>query len=235
MVRAELVKRSPLRIMENSTHGGVTAGSIGVIAGPKGTGKTACLVHIATDQLLQDKHVIHISFSPEPTHIVAWYEEIFTEITQRYHLDGAMDVHDDIIKNRIVMNFKQDGVQWPRIEKGLRTLIDSSHFSADTIVVDGYDFDKATAEEFSQFKKFARESGFSFWFSATPKGSNGAVSREQAEQCLSRFMDDIAVLILLTDRGSYIHLELIKDHENKAVEDMHLKLDPQILLIAEEK
>jgi hypothetical protein len=235
MVRTELITKSPLRILEKSTHGGVTQGGIGVIAGPKGTGKTACLVHIATDQLLQEKHVIHISFSPEPTHIVAWYEEIFTEISRRCKLDNAMDIHDEIIKNRIVMNFKHGATQWPRIEKSLKTLIDTSHFSANVIVVDGYDFSAATPEDFHHFKKFGQENGFSIWFSATPPGAMGPVTREQADHYLAPFLDDISVLILLTDRGSYIHLELLKDHENRAVADMHLKLDPQILLIAEEE
>ena len=48
MVRAELIKRSPLRILERSMHGGLGAGNIGILASRKGVGKTACLVHIAT-------------------------------------------------------------------------------------------------------------------------------------------------------------------------------------------
>jgi KaiC/GvpD/RAD55 family RecA-like ATPase len=234
MVRSELIKRSPLRILENSTNGGVGKGHIGVIAGPKGLGKTACLVHIATDQLMQDKHVVHISFSPEATHIVAWYEAIFKEITKRYKLENAMDVHDEIVKNRIVMNFKQDGLHWPQIEGRLKTILESAHFTADTFVVDGYDFSAATPEEFGQFEQFAVKSGCSFWFTASEKKDDVTMSRKQAFAFLDTFIDDIAVLILLSDRGSYIHLELLKDHGN-AVHDLHLKLDPQILLIAEEE
>ena len=46
MVKAELIKRSPLRVFEQSIHGGLGRGNIGVLASPKGVGKTACLVHI---------------------------------------------------------------------------------------------------------------------------------------------------------------------------------------------
>jgi len=60
MVRKELINRSPLRILERSTHGGVGKGNIGIIAARKGVGKTACLVHIATDQLFQKIGRAHV-------------------------------------------------------------------------------------------------------------------------------------------------------------------------------
>ena len=71
MIKAELNKRSPLRIFEKSIHGGVGKGNVGVLASRKGVGKTACLVHIATDKLFRDKHVIHVSFSSRVDHIVS--------------------------------------------------------------------------------------------------------------------------------------------------------------------
>ena len=42
---------SPLRVFENSINGGLGKGNLGVIVSKKGVGKTACLVHIATDKL----------------------------------------------------------------------------------------------------------------------------------------------------------------------------------------
>ena len=47
-------------------------------------------------------------------------------------------------------------------------------------------------------------------------------------------MEDIAILICLQPRGDVTHLSLAKDHDATMVNDMHLKLDPRILLIAEE-
>jgi len=49
MIMEDLISRSPLRILENSIHGGLGKGNIGVLASRKGVGKTACLVHIATE------------------------------------------------------------------------------------------------------------------------------------------------------------------------------------------
>jgi hypothetical protein len=233
MVKKELIRRSPLRILEKSTRGGVGKGNIGVIAGKKGMGKTACLVHIATDQLLQEKHVIHLSFSGNIDHIVTWYEDIFQELSKRYKLDCAMDVHDDIIKNRIVMNFEQGKVGVEKIEKNVRLLIEKGKFTVETIIVDGYDFTSASVEEFRQFKRFAQDNGFEIWFSATLK-ENAKPGDERVPKILTPFIDDISILICLQPRGDFTHLNLAKDHAAAVMSDMHLKLDPRILLIAEE-
>lgn len=232
MVKKELVTRSPLRILEKSTQGGVGKGNIGVIAARKGVGKTACLVHIATDQLFQGKHVIHVSFANDTSHIVSWYEDIFQEIARRYKLDCTMDIHDDIIRHRVIMNFRQDGVEADQVQKGLRSMIKEGNFFADLVVVDGYDFSKVSAEEFKNFKKLAEELGIEIWFSATLHRDSSFIN--SIPSVLAPMIKEIAILILLEPREGHIHLRLVKDHEITPSEDLHLKLDPHILLIAED-
>jgi hypothetical protein len=234
MIRKELVNRSPLRILEQSTHGGLGAGNIGVIAAPKGFGKTACLVHIATDQLLEGKHVIHISFATDTSHIISWYEDIFEEIAKRYKLEGAMDVHDDIIRNRVIMNFRQDGVSADQVQRSVRSMIRDANFNANAVFVDGYDFSKSTVDEFASFKRFAQEAGLEIWFSASTRKDTVMVGKSDIPLFLNGYLRDIAVLINLEPIGNYMHLRLIKDHEIVPMSDLHLKLDPHILLIAEE-
>src|SRR6056297_728230 len=130
MVKAELVKRSPLRILERSIHGSLPPGSLGAIASRKGVGKTACLVHLATDKLFQGKHVIHVSFAARTDHIISWYEDIFKEIARKRDLENAMSVHDDLIKNRVVMNFSQEGVSPEQVFRSVRAMISDGHFAA---------------------------------------------------------------------------------------------------------
>ena len=47
MHRKELNERSPLRVLEESIHGGLGRGNVGVIVARKGVGKTAFLVGVA--------------------------------------------------------------------------------------------------------------------------------------------------------------------------------------------
>lgn len=231
MIKAEFIKRSPLRLLEKSTHGGVGIGNIGVIAGPKGSGKTACLVHLATDQLFQDKHVIHVSFSNDTGHIVSWYEDIFTEIARRGNLDNSMSIHDEIVRNRIILNFRQDGVHVEQIEKSLTLLMQSSNFKADTVVIDKYDFSKASDTELNEFHRFAADLNIQIWFSASVSSEEDTPDHIPAK--LKRFLSDIAIIIRLRPYKDIVHFELVKDHDVVHAEQLRLELDSKILLINE--
>ncbi|MBN1577909.1 MAG: hypothetical protein JW913_15220 [Chitinispirillaceae bacterium] len=234
MIKEELVQRSPFRILERSIHNGLGRGNIGLIAARKGVGKTACLVHLATDQLFQGKHVIHISFSPDTSHIISWYEDIFEEIAQRYKLEGAMDIHDEVVRHRIILNFRQDGVSATQVQKSMLSIINDAHFNADLVVVDGYDFSRSNSAEFHLFKELAEKLNIEIWFSATLLREEHPLNDRGIPIILEQFMTDTAILIMLNPREDYIHLNLVKDHEVMPNCDLHLKLDPQILLIADE-
>jgi len=235
MVKTELVKRSPLRILEKSIHGGVGRGNIGVIAARKGTGKTACLVHIATDQLFQSKHVIHVSFSGRTDHIISWYEDIFGEIAKKRDLDDAMTVHDEVIKNRVIMNFNQDDVTAEQLLRSLNALMTDGQFAADLVVVDGYDFESGKPETLVAIKEFAHELGLEVWFSASIHRDDPRTDEHGIPMLLSPFEDSIGVLITLHSVDDHVKLSLIKDHGSYVTEDLHLMLDAKSLLIAEEK
>ncbi|MDR0305904.1 MAG: hypothetical protein LBI42_03595 [Chitinispirillales bacterium] len=235
MINKELTSRSPLRILEKSTQGGVGKGNICVIGARKGTGKTACLVHIATDQLIQGKNIIHVSFAANTTHIISWYETIFKEIARRGKVDNATEIHDQVTKNRVIMNFKQDGVTVTKMLASIKSMIKDGNFDADVVIIDGYDFKRGDKEEFAAFKSFARDLGIQLWFSATTHRDDPSKDANGVPSILSPFMDNTAILILMESHENFVHLNLVKDHDTyPAQNSMHLKLDPQVLLIAEE-
>ena len=234
MIKKELNKRSPLRILERSTHGGLGRGNLGAIAARRGVGKTACLVHLATDQLLQDKQVIHVSFASNPSHIVDWYEDIFKEIAATFGLESVMAVHDAMIRNRIIMNFNQKGIRLPQVIGSLRAMISDGHFAADAIMVDAYDFSAITNEELEQIRGFATEQGVEVWFSVSLGFDRPEFDEKGIPNLLKDKLDAFAVVICLRPEAKHIHLQLVKDHESEVTEDLHLKLDPKTLLIAGE-
>ncbi|MBN1982793.1 MAG: hypothetical protein JW795_14765 [Chitinivibrionales bacterium] len=233
MIRTELIERSPLRILEKSTHGGVGIANIGVVAARRGIGKTACLVHIATDKLLQGKHVIHISFASNTEHILSWYEDIFSELAKRYDLDAAMAVHEEIIKNRIIMSFVQDKIHVQEIEKSVGRLLSSSHFMVDTIIIDGYDFNRSSPAEIGEFKALAGRLNVEMWFSVTLTDAESLASETEMPALLRPYLHHLAIIIQLHQRESFIHLKCVKDHDNTNIDEMHLTLDPELLLIAQ--
>ncbi|MGB6865567.1 MAG: hypothetical protein WBE11_07715 [Candidatus Aminicenantaceae bacterium] len=234
MIKADLIKRSPLRILEKSIRGGLGAGNIGVLASRKGVGKTACLVHIATDKLFQNKPVIHVSYASRVDYIINWYEDIFKEIAKKRELERAIEVYDEIIKNRVIMNFKQDAAKTEQILKSLETMIQFGQFAAHTLIVDGYDFSLGSPEDLQKFRDFASRMGTEVWFSASLRGDEPLFDEQGVPLVLQRYLDEIAVLITLGFKEEFVRLSLAKCHECLSLGELPLKLDPQSLLIAKD-
>jgi len=233
MVKSELIKRSPIRRLEKSMHGGLGEGNIGIIASRKGIGKTACLVHIATDKLFQEKPVIHVSYSSRVDYIIQWYEDIFKEIAKKRQLESAVDVHDEIIRNRVIMNFKQEGTKTDQVLKSLEAMIVNGHFGADTIIVDGFDFSLFCADDLVKFKKFALDLRLEVWFSASLKGEEPLFNEKGVPFLIESCLDKVDVLITLRFQDDHVQLNLVKTQESSTPGDLKLKLDPKTLLISE--
>jgi hypothetical protein len=234
MVRSELVQRSPWRILEKTTHGGLGKGNLGAIAARRGVGKTACMVHLATDQLLEGRQVIHVSFSASTSHIVDWYEDIFSELARMAGLENAMEVHDEIIRHRIIMNFNQQGVPLGKVLGSVRSMIRDGHFAADLIIVDGYDFARSSRQELQEVKRFAGELGLEIWFSVSLGHEEAPCAPAGIPELLAGLIDELAILICLRAEERHVRLELVKDHDSPHVGILHLELDPKTLLIARE-
>jgi KaiC/GvpD/RAD55 family RecA-like ATPase len=232
MVKSELIERSPLRVFENSIHGGLGSGRVGVLASRKGVGKTACLVHIATDQLFRDKHVIHVSFSTRVDHIVGWYEDIFKEISRKRELENALTIHDEIIKNRVIMNFNQEGVDTDQILRSISAMISDGNFAADSLLFDGYDFAEADPEDVEKVKKFAEERNLEVWFSASLRSEEPCFDEKGFPVELDAYRSIFDVIITLAYEGDHVRMKAVKDRASTELHDMHLKLDPKTMLIA---
>jgi hypothetical protein len=231
MFKEELIKRSPLRILENSIHGGLGKGNIGLLASPKGVGKTACLVHIATDRLIQGRPVIHVSYAARVDYIINWYEDIFKEMAKKRDLAPALEVHDDLIRNRVIMNFKQDGARTEQVLRSLEAMIVHGRFAADLLIVDGYDFSRAEVDDLRKFREFAGRLGLEVWFSASLRGEDPQFDDRGVPRLLLPFLEEVAVLITLQSEGEHVRLKLVKDR-GFPVGSLHLTLDPRTLLIA---
>jgi hypothetical protein len=229
MILSELIQRSPIRIFENSIHGGLQAGEIGIIASPNGVGKTSVLVQLALDKLLQEKKVIHVSFTQHTHHVLGWYEDIFDEFFHKKNLEHAVDIKNELVKNRVLMNFNQDGMSKDQILKSLRAMIINGCFKADSIIIDGFDFSRADHERIAAVKDFAVELGVSVWYSCSVQDNQ--YNRENLPVVITNFADLIDVVIVLDPKQDFIELSISKDRDSQAGKSAALRLDPKTLLI----
>jgi KaiC/GvpD/RAD55 family RecA-like ATPase len=233
MVKDELIQRSPVRIFMNSIHGGLKTGELGLIVSPSGIGKTSVLVQIALDKLLQNKKVIHVSFTQHTDYVLAWYEDIFDEFIKKKNLENETDVKNEIVKNRVLMKFNQEGVTVDQIVQSLRAMIKDGGFGAEFIIVDGYDFSAADKERIAKVKEFAKEAGVSVWYSCTVK-DEASYDKRNIPLVIKDYADLFDVIVVLDPKQDHIDLTVSRDRDVYNPEHMALKLDPKTLLILEE-
>jgi len=233
MVKEELVQRSPLRLFEQSIHGGLKAGEIGVIASPTGVGKTSVLVQLALDKLLQGKKVIHVSFTQHTHYVLTWYEDIFEEFTGKKNLENAAEIKDGLTVNRVLMNFNQGGVTIDQIIKSLRAMIIDGGFKADSIIIDGFDFAKTDAQNMASVKTFATEMGVAIWYSCSIKDGDEQYDNENIPVVLSDFVSSLDVVVVLQPKSDLVELSISKDRDSVISKSMAMELDPKTLLILE--
>jgi len=231
MILSELVQRSPIRIFEQSIHGGLKAGEIGIIASQSGVGKTSVLVQLALDKLLQGKKVIHVSFTQHTHHVLSWYEDIFDEFISKKNLENAGDIKNEVVKNRVLMNFNQDGMSKDQIIKGLRAMIVEGGFKAEAVIIDGFDFSQTDRERIAGVKAFARELNLSVWYSCSVRDKGPQYDRENIPLLLKDFADLVDVVIVLEPKPDHIELSVSKDRNTHDTKSMAMRLDPKTLLI----
>jgi hypothetical protein len=233
MEKEDLIQRSPIRIFDKSIHGGLKAGEIGVIAAPNGLGKTSVLVQIALYKLLQAQKVIHVSFTKHTDYILAWYEDIFGEFTKKRKLEHVDAVKNALVKNRVLMNFNQEGMTGEQILKSLRAMIVEGGFKAESLIVDGFDFGLTSAEHLKTVKQFAGELGLSVWYSCSVK-SDASSGDKKIPAIIKDYLDSLDVVIALEQKATSIEFSVAKDRDVSNPAAMGtLHLDPKTLLIQE--
>jgi len=230
----ELTKISPLRVFEESIGGGLGRGNLGVLVSRHGIGKTACLVHLATDKLFRGQHVIHVSFSGNVEHVINWYKEVFQEVSDKRHLESSANVYDEILSNRVVMNFSQDMVSIDKVLSSLETLITAGSFKADAILFDGYKLTTANIEDVKKIKEFAKKLNVEVWFSVSPVREDIKYDMYGVPESVTPYLEIVDVLIGLkmNDAKDKVKMTLVKEHDKVIKKPLAVCLNPKTMLIS---
>ncbi len=225
---------SPLRAFEDSINGGLGKGKLGVIVSKHGVGKTACLVHLATDKLFKGEHVIHVSFSGNVEHVINWYKEVFRQIAEIQSLDDAAMVYNSILSNRVVMNFSQEQISIDKVLSSLESLIKQGSFEADAILFDGFKLTAASAEDIKKIKDFAEKMNIEIWFSVSPVKPDVEYDEYGVPNTLQPHFDEIDVLVALKydEKVDKVVLTVVRAHSESVPKPAKVYLDPKTMLIS---
>lgn len=225
MQKKDLIEKSPIRKLEKGLSGGLKAGDFGVIASQKGVGKTSLLVQLGLDQLLQGNQVFHISFSQTSDHALTWYSNMYDELAKHKNLESASKIKSEIFANRVILNFNQDVITTTQIMKTVKALAEGAKSKPQALMIDDFDFSKASKEDMLELKSVAKDLGVSIWFTAQ---ADIADAMPKACEPLAEYLDIILSLKLISN--SQVGIVAIKECQNKNVA-LDVKFDIKSLLL----
>lgn len=229
----ELNERSPLRLLEESIHGGLGPGNLGVVVARHGVGKTAFLVGVALDDLFRGRKVLHVSIGRTIEHIREYYDEVFFDLTHKANLEGAAEIRRDMERRRHIKAFLKGTFSVERLREHIAMLRNVLDFTPSAVMMDGYDFATATPESLMELRAVARDLKAEFWMSAHTHRE----SRRDAvgiPEPVAGVKDSLDVIVAMAHDGKKVHCRLLKDHDNPEVSELSLALDPTTMLLVKE-
>lgn len=233
MHRKELNDRSPLRLLEQSIHGGLGRGNVGVVVAQAGMGKTAFLVGVALDDLMRDRRVLHVALDEPVEKIRDYYDEIFMDLARTSSLEDIGNERLRVERNRNIHTYFGNTFSVAKLKEAIAFLRTHMHFDPQTLIIEGYPLAGATVADLEALRRIAQEIDGELWMSAV--ADRHAPTHERiVPEPVAHLAAAFDVILSLQPGGGVVQLHLLKDHDNPEVSDSHVALDPTTLLLITE-
>ena len=233
MLKNDLIQRNPLRFLTERNENGLAVGEFGGILARAGVGKTALIVQLATNAMLKDHRVLHISLTDPVTKVNLWYQEVYRHLTQGDDPAQVRTLWEQLLPYRFIMTFKAEGFRLAVLEERLGDLREQNIFTPTVVIIDGYPFEEAGPENLAALKAFAVENALRIWFTIRThrheEPDNAGLPTQLAG--LDAMLD---VLVQLQPDGKVINIDVLKGMDPKTV-PAGLVLDPTTMLIVDKQ
>jgi len=233
MLKQDLILRNPLRLLGQEKEEIIRPGSFGAVLARHGVGKTAMLIQIALNSLLQQKNILHISLDEPVGKVSLWYQEMFERLAQQYQVAQIDQLWDAIVPHRFIMTFRSEGFNAPRLEERLTDLTAQDIFIPNMMIVDGLSFDTDNRSALESLKTLARRLDLPVWFTITTHRHEGLAEDGLPVQ-LSPVQDLFDVALALNPEKDAIHIRAVKGTLKDEAKPA-LILDPATMLIQQKK
>lgn len=239
MFRKEINDKSPLRILEGSTKGGLGPGNLGVVMARAGVGKTAFLVQIGLDDAMRERSVLHVALGQELDHVRSWYDALFEDLAEVTDLRNRDEVRALVSKHRVIQAFPDHRLPHERLDEILQLYKDKIQFAPRAILIDGFDWESgkivARAAELGAFKLIARRLGAELWMAAQTHRLGTASHPSKLIPPCDAYEDLIDIAVFLEPEGTHVSVRLLKDHDNPRPANTHLHLDSDTMRLVSEE
>ena len=229
MFRSELNAHSPLRVLDTALVNGTQAGRISVVAAGPGVGKTAFLVQVGLDALLQEHRVLHVSIGGTVDDVRGWYDSLFSDLARRTDLTDVMAARLLVERNRMVQTYAADQFSAAKLHAVATMLADHAGFRPAHILIDGLDWATLDSDALDSFKVTARFLQGRLWMTALSQDEDVESGRLPAS--LAPLAGHLDAAIALEARGSHVDLRVLRGGvEGQAATSLALDPDTMTLI-----
>jgi hypothetical protein len=229
MENKELVVNNPLRALglEDKSGSGIQA-MMGLVMARAGLGKTAILVQFALDCMLLGNKVLHVSIGEGVDKTRTWYDDILSLLTDGEKIDSI----PEIMKNRMIMTFKESSFSKALLEERLDDLVKQNIYKPECLIIDGYDFVNNDKESLEGLRRFMNDRGLKMiWFSAVSHRDDKRVSLDGVPAPCHEVDSLFETVLLIKPVGDSMKLDILKCDSCKLDPGTTLMLDPSTMLI----
>lgn len=226
-----MINRNPLTTLGYANQDVMPNGGLGAVLAHAGLGKTALLVQMALNTMLQEKPVLHVSLNDAVSKVDVWYRELFNDISEGNDPAEIQMYWEKIQTYRFIMTFRVEGFSVPKLEERLSDLMQQNIFKPHTMIIDGLKFDESGRGLLVELKEMAEKYAMRIWFTVhthrhePPKEDGLPLS-------FLHVADLFDVLVQLAAKGPEVYIKALKGQSPDARKDA-LLLDPAKMLIKE--
>lgn len=226
----DLIVNNPLRALglEDKTEEGKIHSMMGLVMARAGLGKTAILVQFALDCMLLGNKVLHVSIGEGIDKTRTWYDDILSLLTEGEKIETI----PEIMKNRMIMTFKESSFSKALLEERLDDLVQQNIYKPECLIIDGYDFDNNDKESLEGLRNFMNDRGLKMiWFSAVSHRNDSRVSLDGVPAPCHKVDSLFETVLLINPDNDEMKLDVLKCDTCSIDPGATLKLDPQTMLL----
>ncbi len=223
---------SPLRVFEKALDGGLGAGEIGVVLSRPGVGKTALLVGMAVDALLQGRSVLHISTEESVREVRRFYDEVFERMADNLKLDNRMQRQLDLERNRHILVYNRKEFSLEKLRQSVAFLAEAADFRPQLVIMDGTPRYEHTEQwEIDGVRELARDLEAAVWTSSLLHRDGQETDERGVPRAVARFDADLSVIVVLEPERDHVQVRVVKATALAGAAAPRLELDPRTLLL----
>lgn len=232
MTKEDLILNNPLRALglgEKTDDGNQ---GMGLVMARAGLGKTAILVQIALDFMLRGERVLHVSIGETVDKARNWYDDIFSLITGEMLDDERVAIEPEVMRNRMIMTFKESAFDLATLEERLDDLVKQDVYKPNCLIVDGYDFSESSRSVLEGFENLMNKKGLEMiWFSAVSHRGDDRASAAGVPAPCHEVDDMFGSVLFINPEEQAIKLDIIKCEACEIDASSKLAFDPSTMLI----